>query len=74
MRVFWRRTQEGGNGSAFRFKQNDQREQLLSKDLKEVKEQVVAGAFQVVEMAKRRLECLEARETAVCGVEQTGKS
>lgn len=46
----------------------------MSKDLKEVKEQVVAGAFQLVEMAKRRLECLEARETAVCGVEQAGKS
>ena len=53
MRVFWRKTQEGGNGSAFSFKQNDQREQLLSKDPKEVKEQVVAGAFQVVEMAKK---------------------
>lgn len=53
MRVFWRKTQEGGNGSAFSFKQNDQREQLLSKDPKEVREQVVAGAFQVVEMAKK---------------------
>lgn len=42
-----------GGGIAFSFKQNDQREQLLSKDLKEVKEQVVAGAFQVVEMAKK---------------------
>lgn len=39
----------------------------MSKDLKEVKKgnRVVAGAFQLVEIFKRRLECLETEETTV---------
>ena len=46
----------------------------MSKDLKEVKEQVVPEVLHVLETVVRRLECLEARETAVCGVEKAGKS